>query len=48
MRIFRPHHAGLIVKSSDPARVEALLDAYAERFSRDFLATMPVPERPVQ
>jgi len=45
-RIRKHHHAGLIVRSSDPRRIETLLSDYAERFSRDFLATMPAPERP--
>jgi hypothetical protein len=45
-RVRRPHHAGLIVRSPDPRRVEALLGSYVDRFSRDFLATMPAPERP--
>ncbi len=34
----RKHHAGLIVKSPDQGRVEELLQQYAERFSRDFMA----------
>jgi biotin carboxylase len=42
----RPHHAGLIVRSADARRVETLLDQYVERFSRDFLATLPAPARP--
>jgi biotin carboxylase len=46
LRVRRPHHAGLIVRSRDPQRVGALLDSYVDRFSRDFLATMPAPERP--
>ena len=45
-RIRKRHHAGLIVRSRDPRRIETLLSDYAERFSRDFLATMPAPERP--
>jgi len=45
-RVRRPHHAGLIVRSPDPRRVDALLGSYVDRFSRDFLATMPAPERP--
>jgi hypothetical protein len=45
-RVNKYHHAGLIVKSSDPERVGELLDAYAPRFARDFLATQPVPEKP--
>jgi biotin carboxylase len=46
LRVRRPHHAGVIVRSPDPERVGALLDSYVDRFSRDFLATMPAPERP--
>ena len=45
-RIRKRHHAGLIVRSADPLRIERLLSDYSERFSRDFLATMPAPERP--
>ncbi len=37
------HHVGLIVRSSDPERVEALLDQYEPRIARDFMATMPAP-----
>ena len=47
-RIPKAHHAGLIVRSPDYARVESLLDSYAQRFVSDFLATMPAPERPVE
>jgi biotin carboxylase len=36
-RMSKKHHAGLIVASSDPERVEALLDAYARRFAEEFL-----------
>ena len=45
-RIRKHHHAGLIVRSDDPSRIETLLSDYSDRFSRDFLATMPAPERP--
>jgi len=48
LRIERSHHAGLVVRSADHRRIEALLDSFAERFGRDFLATMPAPERPVE
>jgi biotin carboxylase len=44
----KPHHAGIIVRSSDARRVRALLDEYTQRFTRDFLATMPAPERPLE
>jgi hypothetical protein len=37
-RINKKHHAGLIVSSSDPARIESLLDEYGRRFAQDFLA----------
>ena len=47
LRIRRPHHAGLIVRSSEPGRVEHLLHEYADRFARDFLATLPAPDRPL-
>jgi biotin carboxylase len=46
--IRKDFHAGLIVRSPDPQRVEALLDDYAERFFRDFFATAPPPERPLE
>jgi biotin carboxylase len=46
LRVRRRHHAGLIVRSPDPQRVQTLLDSYVDRFSRDFLATMPAPARP--
>jgi biotin carboxylase len=37
----KKYHAGLIISSPDPRRVESLLNSYAERFARDFLAVMP-------
>lgn len=37
----KPHHAGLIVASPDPARVEELMEDYRQRFERDFLAVAP-------
>lgn len=37
-RIKKKQHAGLIVASPDPARIEALLDQYGRRFAEDFLA----------
>ena len=46
--IRKDFHAGLIVRSPDPQRVEALLDDYKERFYRDFFATAPPPERPLE
>lgn len=40
-RLTKKHHAGLIVSSPDAARVEFLLNNYAERFAHDFLAVLP-------
>jgi carbamoylphosphate synthase large subunit len=40
-RVNKKHHAGLVVASPDPARVETLLNSYAERFAGDFLAVLP-------
>ncbi len=47
VRIRRAHHAGLIVRSTSPQRVEELLNGYAARFAHDFLATLPPPDRPL-
>ncbi len=46
LRLKKHHHAGLIVRSEDPERVRALLEEYAARFAREYLATAPVPDRP--
>jgi biotin carboxylase len=47
-KIRKPHHAGLIVRATSAARVDALLGEYEQRFTRDFLARLPAPERPVE
>jgi biotin carboxylase len=44
-RMQKHHHAGLIVRSADPARVEALTEEYARRFAEDFLAIAPAPAK---
>ena len=46
VRLKKHHHAGLIVRSNQPERVEQLLEQYAERFVQEFLASMPPPEKP--
>ena len=46
VRIKKAHHAGLIVASPDPARIDALIADYTERYYRDFFATAPPPDRP--
>jgi biotin carboxylase len=40
-RLNKKYHAGLIVSSLDAARVESLLNSFAERFANDFLAVLP-------
>ena len=45
-RMKKHHHAGLIVRSSRPDRVEELVDTYSAEFARLFLASMPAPEKP--
>jgi biotin carboxylase len=44
--ISKYHHAGLILKAADSARLQELITAYAGRFQQDFLATQPVPDKP--
>ncbi len=46
-RMNKRFHAGLIVMSHDPVRVEYLLHEYTERFYRDFFKMLPAPERAV-
>jgi biotin carboxylase len=46
VRLKKHHHAGLIVCSSKPGRVEHLLQQYSAQFARQFLASMPPPEKP--
>jgi biotin carboxylase len=45
-RVAKKHHAGLIVRSEDPKRVDQLLDDYTGRFLQDFYASAPAPDRP--
>lgn len=45
-RMSKHHHAGLIVASKDPARIEELLNSYVERFYQDFHASVPLPDKP--
>ncbi len=46
LRIKRHHHAGLILQSTDPHRVPALLENYALRFAQEFTAVQPPREKP--
>jgi ATP-grasp domain len=45
-RVRKRHHAGLVVRSPKLERVEELTNSYARRFSEDFTAVVPPPERP--
>ena len=42
----KSHHAGLIVRSQDPNRVEQLIREYAQRFHHDFFAYEPPRDKP--
>jgi biotin carboxylase len=44
LRVKKHHHAGLIVRSESPTRVQQLLENYSSEFARQFLASMPPPE----
>jgi biotin carboxylase len=46
LRIKKHHHAGLILRSTNPERVPALLEKYGQRFAKEFLAVEPPREKP--
>lgn len=45
LRVDKPHHVGLVVRSPSLARVRELLEDYSQRFARDFSAIVAPPER---
>jgi biotin carboxylase len=45
-RMKKHHHAGMIVRSTDPERVRGLLEDYGVRFAEAYLAVAPVPDKP--
>jgi biotin carboxylase len=45
-RIKRHHHAGLVLRSTDPHRIPTLLESYAQRFAEEFLAIEPPRDKP--
>ena len=45
-RIKKHHHAGLILKSSEPQRIPLLLENYAQRFAEEFMAVQPMKDKP--
>jgi biotin carboxylase len=46
LRIKKHHHAGLILRSFNPERVQSLLESYSQRFAEEFLAVEPPREKP--
>jgi biotin carboxylase len=46
LRIKRHHHAGLVLKSSNPDRIPGLLQDYARRFAKEFMAVEPLRDKP--
>ena len=46
LRIKKHHHAGLVLKSTDPQRIPGLLEDYAQRFAEEFLAVEPPRDKP--
>jgi biotin carboxylase len=46
LRIKKHHHAGLVLRSSDPQRIPTLLETYARRFAEEFLAVEPPRDKP--
>ncbi len=46
LRIKKHHHAGLILRSTNPERVRRLLESYSQRFAQEFLAVEPPREKP--
>jgi hypothetical protein len=46
LRIKKHHHAGFILRSKDPQRVQMLLENYSQRFAQEFLAVEPQRDKP--
>jgi biotin carboxylase len=44
-RLKRHHHAGLIFKAAEEARISQLIASYSRRFAEDFLATQPALDK---
>lgn len=45
MRLHKPHHAGIVLRSTDEARLRNLVESYARRFLDDFCAVLPAPDK---
>lgn len=46
LRIKKHHHAGFVLKASEPDRIPRLLEDYAQRFAQDFMAVEPPRAKP--
>ncbi len=46
MRLHKPHHAGIVLRSKSEGQMRGLLESYAQRFLEDFCAVMPAPDKP--
>ena len=46
LRLKKRHHAGLVLRSHDPARIQSLLENYSQRFAEEFLAIEPQGTKP--
>jgi biotin carboxylase len=46
LRIKKHHHAGLVLRSTDPDRIPVVLENYAQRFAEEFLAVAPQRDKP--
>ena len=45
-KLNKRYHAGLIVRSDSPERIEELLESYTQRFYNDFFTSAPMKEKP--
>ena len=45
-KLNKKYHAGLIIRSHSPERIEELLESYTQRFYNDFFTTAPMKEKP--
>jgi len=45
-RVPKHHHAGFVLRSKKPERINELLEQYVGRFGADFYASQPVPDKP--
>lgn len=45
-KLNKKYHAGLIIRSISPERIEELLESYTQRFYNDFFTTAPMKEKP--